>query len=166
MLRDNHRNDAYSKAITKAVHEFRSTRGRAPIVLDIGAGTGLLSLIAARAGAARVIAVEMFEQMATLASQVTSLNTAPPAVNDFGEPMCDIVVLAKKSTSIITGGKQLRVDCHRFQAAWFEVICFKSAIDCIVLPSYFDWLCPCSVGRVLCRVQCMLRFEPRLLSDH
>ena len=134
MLRDNHRNDAYSKAITEAVREFRTTRGRAPIVLDIGAGTGLLSLIAARAGAARVIAVEMFEQMAMLASQVTSLNTAPPAVNDYGEPMCDIVLLAKKSTSIVTGGK---LCCYRRY-----VISIRHQTS----PIYNSVVCLCIIG--------------------
>jgi predicted RNA methylase len=109
MLRDTLRIEAYAAAISRAVRNFRTTHGRAPVVLDIGAGTGLLSLLAARAGAARVIAVEMFEQMAQLAASVTQTSTAAPAVNDFGEPMCEVVVLAKKSTSIVTGAFLLEV---------------------------------------------------------
>jgi hypothetical protein len=59
--------------------------------------------MAARAGAAVVYAVEMFEVMASIAAVVTEANTAPPAVNDFGESMCTIHVIPKKSTAIVTG---------------------------------------------------------------
>ena len=42
MLHDTRRNDVYFKAIRSAVSSFRSTHSRAPVVLDIGTGTGLL----------------------------------------------------------------------------------------------------------------------------
>lgn len=47
---------------------------RAPLLTDIGAGTGLLSLMAARAGAPRVLAVEMAEELAQIARQVVTIN--------------------------------------------------------------------------------------------
>lgn len=53
MLKDAPRMNAYCAAI-EANKDF--IRGR--VVLDVGAGTGVLSLLAARAGAARVYAVE------------------------------------------------------------------------------------------------------------
>ena len=43
------------------------------IVLDVGAGTGILSLFAARAGAARVYAVEQ-TSIAVLAQQLAAAN--------------------------------------------------------------------------------------------
>lgn len=53
MLRDKPRNDAYRQAL-----EQLAPRLRGMTVMDVGAGTGLLSLFAARCGAKRVYAVE------------------------------------------------------------------------------------------------------------
>jgi Ribosomal protein L11 methyltransferase (PrmA) len=74
MLTDTDRNAAYEKAITAAVHSFIATHGRAPLVLDIGCGTGLLSMMAVKAGAEHVHACEMFTAMADIAKAVTNLN--------------------------------------------------------------------------------------------
>lgn len=56
-LNDTERNSAYDKAICGAISEFRSVHGRAPVVLDIGAGSGLLAMFAARGGAEKVFDV-------------------------------------------------------------------------------------------------------------
>ena len=58
MLHDNERNVLYHKAIklaVKCVHD----QGRKAKVLDIGTGTGLLSMMAAGAGAEVITAVEV-----------------------------------------------------------------------------------------------------------
>jgi ribosomal protein L11 methylase PrmA len=54
MLRDEDRMSKYEVAIRVAIGEFIEATGRRPVVLDIGAGTGLLSMFAARAGAQKV----------------------------------------------------------------------------------------------------------------
>lgn len=43
-------------------------------MLDIGCGTGLLSMLAARAGAVEVYGCELYEPLAQIAREVTTLN--------------------------------------------------------------------------------------------
>lgn len=44
------------------------------MVLDIGCGTGLLSMLAVRAGASEVYGCELYEPLAQIAREVTALN--------------------------------------------------------------------------------------------
>ena len=66
MLRDGPRNTAYRAAI-EAVAEGR-------VVLDIGTGSGLLAMMAARAGAKRVIACEANPLVAEAARRIIAAN--------------------------------------------------------------------------------------------
>lgn len=66
MLEDEARTEAYRRAI------FATCKGK--IVLEVGCGTGILSLFAAQAGAKRVIAVEASERIAGLASKTVERN--------------------------------------------------------------------------------------------
>merc|ERR1719266_376815 len=68
MLNDTERNLKFEAAIEKSVREGGRT------VLDLGAGTGLLSLMAARAGADRVYACEASEVMAMTCREVLLQN--------------------------------------------------------------------------------------------
>ena len=67
MLADQARNDAYQAAIESKVRP-------GDIVLDIGTGSGLLAMMAARAGAEHVYACEMNEPLAAVAEEIVALN--------------------------------------------------------------------------------------------
>ncbi|CAN5922853.1 hypothetical protein BH11MYX3_BH11MYX3_39290 [soil metagenome] len=66
MLRDTQRNEAYRRALAHVVKP-------GDVVLDVGAGTGILSIFAAAAGARRVYAVER-TGIADVAKQVIAAN--------------------------------------------------------------------------------------------
>jgi type II protein arginine methyltransferase len=89
MLNDARRNDAFEAAIAKAVQE----RGSTAPVLDIGAGSGLLSMMAARAGATNVVTCEAVPVIAQTASRIV-------AQNGFGNT---INVVNKVSTELTVG---------------------------------------------------------------
>ena len=86
MLADSVRNDAFQAAIEAAVSPD-------DVVLDIGTGTGLLAMMAARAGARQVIACEALPDLAELARLVID-------ANGFGDR---IVVVPKQSTDLGLG---------------------------------------------------------------
>ena len=67
MLADTARNAAYQSAIEATVRPD-------DLVLDVGTGTGLLAMLAARAGAGHVIACEMIPDLAELARIVVQDN--------------------------------------------------------------------------------------------
>jgi len=72
MLRDTERNVKYAEAISRVVGSLPSRGDR--LVLDVGTGTGLLAMLAAQAGAERVVACEMFPAVATMAKAIVEAN--------------------------------------------------------------------------------------------
>ncbi|KAH6814837.1 protein arginine methyltransferase 3 [Perilla frutescens var. frutescens] len=69
MISDKVRTDAYRQALLENPSLLKNA-----VVMDVGCGTGILSLFAAQAGASRVIAVEASEKMAAVASQIAGDN--------------------------------------------------------------------------------------------
>ncbi|GAA4641747.1 hypothetical protein GCM10023115_01660 [Pontixanthobacter gangjinensis] len=76
MLRDTQRNQLYRKAIE------RLAPGRK--VLDIGTGSGLLAMIAARAGAEKVIACELNPMLAATAREIVAANGLSEKITVIG----------------------------------------------------------------------------------
>lgn len=83
MLADTARNEAFAAALQKAVRPNMT-------VLDIGTGSGLLALLAARAGAEKVIACEAHPLIAATAKEIVAKNGYEKT----------ITVIAKRSTEL------------------------------------------------------------------
>ncbi|XP_045462115.1 protein arginine N-methyltransferase 7 [Harmonia axyridis] len=73
MLHDTERNQKYEAALKIAIEKIHK-KGQKAIVLDIGTGTGLLSMMAVRNGADKVTACEGFEPMSVCALEIIKLN--------------------------------------------------------------------------------------------
>lgn len=73
MMNDQRRNEAYDRALRTEIGR-RIDAGKPALVLDIGAGSGLLSMMAARAGAAGVVSCEMLDAVADVAEKIISAN--------------------------------------------------------------------------------------------
>lgn len=94
MMNDRLRNEVYDDAIRRQVAR-RLAAGTAPLVLDIGAGSGLLAMMAARAGAAKVVTCEMVVPVAEKAREIIA-----------GNGYADRVTLhALKSTCLAVGNE-------------------------------------------------------------
>lgn len=86
MLNDEQRNVAFQEALARAVTPDS-------VVLDIGSGTGLLAMMAARAGAQEVFSCEMVAPLAELARETVALNGFEGRIQ----------IMNKKSTSLCVG---------------------------------------------------------------
>lgn len=91
MISDKVRMDAYSQAILRNPSLFSNA-----VVMDVGCGTGILSLFAAQAGASRVIAIEASEKMAGVATQIARDNGLwrsgrPDGCNDSCKGVMEVV---------------------------------------------------------------------------
>lgn len=89
MLHDHERNEKYFHALKKAIDKMHE-RNLPANVLDIGTGTGLLSMMAVKCGADSVIACEAFRPMADCAEKIIEKNG-----------MADQIILIKKRSTDI-----------------------------------------------------------------
>jgi len=80
MLHDTERNHLYYVGLEAAIRKKRK-EGAKVHVLDIGTGTGLLSMMAVRLGADTITAIEEFAPMANCAEKVTRLNGCWDRIN-------------------------------------------------------------------------------------
>jgi tetratricopeptide (TPR) repeat protein len=86
MINDDERNEAYERALKRAVRPDS-------IVLEIGTGSGLVAMMAARAGARQVVTCEILPILAEVAEETVARNGLAGRVK----------VVAKKSTQLKLG---------------------------------------------------------------
>ncbi len=84
MLRDEPRNEAYERALREVVRPGQR-------VLDIGTGSGLLAMMAARAGAGEVIACEAVPAIAAKAREIVAANGLAGRVRIVDKPSTRLV---------------------------------------------------------------------------
>lgn len=92
MLHDTERNQKYEAALRIAINDMHN-KGKKANVLDIGTGTGLLSMMAVRNGADSVIACEAFKPMCQCAAKVIKGNSYEDKIK----------LLHKRSTDLTVG---------------------------------------------------------------
>ena len=97
MLKDSPRNSAFEGAIGRAVRNHQGGGDEPPLVLDVGTGSGLLALLAARAGA-RVVACEMNPAVAAVARSVVAANASA-----LHAPGAGVEVVPKRSDVLMLG---------------------------------------------------------------
>ena len=85
MLNDHRRVEAFRKAINTAVCP-------GDVVLDVGTGTGLLAILAARAGAQHVYACERVERIAAKAREIIATNGLADRIEVLGKSSLDLAI--------------------------------------------------------------------------
>lgn len=100
MLHDTERNFKYEAALKLAI-DFMHANGKKANVLDIGTGTGLLSMMAVRNEADSVVACEAFKPMSDCALKVIELNG-----------FADKITLIPKRSTEITVGVNCDMECR------------------------------------------------------
>ena len=90
MLSDLDRNNVYENAIKRCINNFITKTNTSPSVLDIGTGTGLLSMFCTRHNAKYVTGCEMFETMAGIAEDVISKNGLDNKIHIIPQKSTDI----------------------------------------------------------------------------
>ncbi|KAM6936768.1 protein arginine N-methyltransferase 7 [Xenentodon cancila] len=106
MLHDHDRNEKYYQGIRAAVARVKA-RGDKVVVLDIGTGTGLLSMMAVTAGADFCYAVEVFKPMAEAAQCIVERNGFSDKIKIINKHSTDVTVgpdgdMQEKANVLIT----------------------------------------------------------------
>ncbi|XP_051157383.1 protein arginine N-methyltransferase 7 [Leptopilina boulardi] len=91
MLHDEERNKKYYSALKSAIDK-KHKNGEEANVLDIGTGTGLLSMMAAKCGADSVIACETFKPMAICAEKIIKANGFDKTIKLIHKPSTSLTV--------------------------------------------------------------------------
>lgn len=100
MILDYNRNDMFLAGLRTVVEE-KKKQNVASHVLDIGTGTGLLSLMAAREGADKVTAVEVFQPMADCARSIVEASQWRNRIEVIPSRSTELSPLSEKPNIIV-----------------------------------------------------------------
>ncbi|KAK4876816.1 hypothetical protein RN001_009322 [Aquatica leii] len=91
MLHDTERNRKYYDAIKLAINKMHAS-GKPAKVLDIGTGTGILSMMAAKCGADSVVACESFNPISECAQKIIRLNNYSDKIKVVNKKSVELTV--------------------------------------------------------------------------
>ncbi|XP_019850254.1 PREDICTED: putative protein arginine N-methyltransferase 9 [Amphimedon queenslandica] len=162
MLNDIQRNSNYFKAILSTV---RSMESSSTTVLDIGAGSGILSLMAVRAGAVKVFACELSDVMCELCQDVISANDMSDQIEVIHSVSTELTQLPERVSLIITetvdAGLLGELIVPSLRHAWTTFLQPNLTNGHMIVPHVI----PCGATVYVCPVECSeIRKQSKLLN--
>lgn len=139
MLHDTERNKKYEQALYAAI-EIMHQRDKKARVLDIGTGSGLLSMMAVRSGADTVTACEAFRPMANCARQIIQENGFESQIKLISKRSTDITVgpdgdMLEKANILVTEVFDTELIGEGAIGTFNHAHKYLLEDDCIVVPS-------------------------------
>lgn len=137
MLHDTERNKKYELGIIAAIKRMRE-RGRACDVLDIGTGTGLLSMMAVRNGADTVHACDAFEPAAACAEKIIAVNGMAGKIKLIHKRSTDVLIpedMSVKANILVTEVFDTELIGEGAISTFRHALKHLLEPDCIVVPS-------------------------------
>ncbi|XP_077286863.1 arginine methyltransferase 7 [Arctopsyche grandis] len=138
MLHDEERNRKYRLALQRAIARLRLQKKQVR-VLDIGTGTGLLSLMAAQMGADSIVACEAFKPMADCALKIIEDNGFKDKIQLIPKRSTDLTVgedgdMKYKANILITEVFDTELIGEGAIETFQHAHCVLLEDDCIVIP--------------------------------